>query len=321
MRRQRAVSVGIWLVLAVIAAVVAARTRYTADLSAFLPTAPTHAQQFLVEQLRDGLASRLILVDIEGADATVRAQLSRGLAARLHAQPAFRSVLNGEASSFEGDRAFVFGHRYLLSESVTPQRFAAAGLAAALGDGIDLLSSPMALLAKDLFVRDPTGETLQILAQFDQAASAPNSLAGVWASRDGRRALLIAQTRAVGSDADGQLQAISAIRRAFTEAHREGGDAARQTLLQLTGPGVFAAEARTTIEREVVRLSVLSAVLIATFLLLVFRSPAMLLLSLLPVVSGALAGVVAVSLGFGVVHGVTLGFGVTLIGEAVDYSI
>jgi len=43
--------------------------------------------------------------------------------------------------------------------------------------------------------------------------------------------------------------------------------------------------------------------------------------SSLPVLSGALAGVAAVSLGFGVVHGITLGFGTTLIGEAVDYSI
>ena len=47
----------------------------------------------------------------------------------------------------------------------------------------------------------------------------------------------------------------------------------------------------------------------------------MLFRSLLPVVSGALAGVAAVSLGFGTVHGITLGFGVTLIGEGVDYAI
>jgi predicted exporter len=39
------------------------------------------------------------------------------------------------------------------------------------------------------------------------------------------------------------------------------------------------------------------------------------------VASGALAGIAAVALGAGVVHGITLGFGITLIGEAVDYSI
>ena len=56
-------------------------------------------------------------------------------------------------------------------------------------------------------------------------------------------------------------------------------------------------------------------------LLFVYRSLPALLLGLVPVASGALAGVAAVALGFGAVHGITLGFGVTLIGEAVDYSI
>jgi predicted exporter len=53
----------------------------------------------------------------------------------------------------------------------------------------------------------------------------------------------------------------------------------------------------------------------------VYRSFSALVLGFLPVISGALAGVAAVSLGFGAVHGITLGFGTALIGEAVDYSI
>jgi predicted exporter len=46
-----------------------------------------------------------------------------------------------------------------------------------------------------------------------------------------------------------------------------------------------------------------------------------LVLALLPVASGIVGGVATVSLAFGFVHGITLGFGVTLIGEAVDYAI
>jgi predicted exporter len=42
-------------------------------------------------------------------------------------------------------------------------------------------------------------------------------------------------------------------------------------------------------------------------------------LSALPVLTGLLVGVAAVSLVFGSVHGITLAFGITLIGEAVDY--
>jgi predicted exporter len=89
----------------------------------------------------------------------------------------------------------------------------------------------------------------------------------------------------------------------------------------MTGPGVFAAEARNTIEHEALRLSLISTALIVVLLWSVYRSVPLLLLGLMPVLSGALAGVAAVALGYGVVHGVTLGFGVTLIGEAVDYSI
>jgi predicted exporter len=56
-------------------------------------------------------------------------------------------------------------------------------------------------------------------------------------------------------------------------------------------------------------------------LLVAYRDPRLLFLSLLPVASGVLFGFAAVALGFGTVHGITLGFGVTLIGEAVDYAI
>ena len=89
----------------------------------------------------------------------------------------------------------------------------------------------------------------------------------------------------------------------------------------MSGPGVFAVASRAQIERAVVRLSIASSALVALILLAVYRSPTALVLGLLPVASGALVGVAAVALGFGVVHGITLGFGVTLIGEAVDYSI
>ena len=91
--------------------------------------------------------------------------------------------------------------------------------------------------------------------------------------------------------------------------------------IRVSGPGVFAVDARRMIERDAIRLSIVSAVVISALLLAVYRSAAALLLGLLPVATGALAGVAAVALGFDRVHGVTLGFGVTLIGEAVDYSI
>ncbi len=314
-RRGRA-SIALWLVFILVCGIIISRSQFTTDLSAFLPRSPTPEQQLLLEQIRDGLASRLILVGIEGADAPTRARLSKQIAQRLRADAAFVSVNNGEPVSAERDRAFLFNHRYLLSPAVTPPRFSIGGLHAALSDSIDLLASPAGLLVKSLLPRDATGEMVQLLNQFN-SGTRPQMVDGAWASRDGARALMLMQTRASGADTDAQQDAMAAIRQAF--------DTAPSTIpsarLVMTGPGVFSVTSRDIIKSQVSRLFIISVVLIAMLLLLVYRSFTALALGFLPVISGALAGIAAVSVGFGAVHGITLGFGTALIGEAVDYSI
>ena len=314
--RRGITAIVLWLIFLLACVGIISRTQFTTDLSAFLPSSPTAEQQLLMDQLRDGLASRLILVGIEGADAPTRAQLSRQVAQRLRADPSFVSVNNGEPVNTERDRIFLFNNRYLLSPAVTPARFSVDGLHAALGDSIDLLASPAGLLVKSILPRDPTSEMVQLLEQLN-SGSQPSLVNGAWASRDGARALMLVQTRAAGSDTDAQQRAMAAIQQAFD--HAPSATASAQMVM--TGPGVFSVTSRDTIRSQVNRLSIISLVLIATLLLLVYRSFTALALGLLPVISGALAGIAAVSLGFGSVHGITLGFGTALIGEAVDYSI
>ncbi len=308
--------VWLWLAFLLACGALISRTPITTDLSAFLPSKPTVEQQLLMDQLRDGLASRLILVGIEGADAPARARLSKEVARRLRADPSFVSINNGEPVNTERDRAYLFNNRYLLSPAVTPERFSVNGIHAALGESIDLLASPAGLMVKSLLPRDPTGEMVQLLGQLGSGTQPPLN-DGAWASRDGARALLLVQIRAAGSDTDAQQRAMAAIRQAF-DAARAAGPAAS---LVMTGPGVFSVTSREAIQSQVSRLSLISVILIATLLLLVYRSVTALALGFLPVISGVLAGVAAVSLGFGSVHGITLGFGTALIGEAVDYSI
>ena len=309
-------AIALWLAFVLACGLVISLSRFTTDMSAFLPRSPTPAQQVLLEQIRNGLASRLILVGIEGADAPTRARLSKQIAQRLRADPAFVTVNNGEPVNAERDHAFLFNHRYLLSPAVTPARFSVAGLHAGLGDSIELLASPAGLLVKSLLPRDPTGEMVRLLDQLN-GGSRPRMIDGAWASRDGARALMLMQTRAAGSDIDAQQRATAAIRQAFDAA--PGATASAR--LVMAGPGVFSVTSRETIKNQVSRLSMISVALIATLLLLVYRSFTALTLGFLPVISGALAGVAAVSLGFGAVHGITLGFGTALIGEAMDYSI
>lgn len=314
MIRRGRIAIVAWLAFVAVCVVLVGRASFTADLSAFLPRAPTQEQQLLVDQLKSGVGSRLILIGIEGGTHAQRAQASQALAARLRADPQFLHTANGESVGLERDRQLLFDNRYQLSPAIGPERFSVEGLEAAVADSIDLLATSTGLLGKTLLPRDPTGEFVQILDTLS-GESRPNMVDGVWASRDGERALLLARTRAEGSDTDGQARAVQAIRTAFQASAPAG------LQLVLTGPGPFSVEARETIKREVTRLSGLGTLIIVSLLLLVYRSPTALFLGLLPVASGALAGAAAVSLGFGTIHGATLGFGIALIGEAVDYSI
>ncbi|HEV7821392.1 MAG TPA: MMPL family transporter, partial [Burkholderiales bacterium] len=308
-----------WLVAVIVCTVIIARTDFTADMSAFLPRTPTPVQQILVQQLRDGVVSRLILMGIEGAAPEVLAQTSKRFAAGLRQLPdVFASVNNGEELALNKDREFLFRNRYLLSPAMSPEHFSSAALRSALEEDLQLLASPAGALLGKILPRDPTGEMLRLAAQFE-GQSKPAVRDGVWFSHDGGRAVLVAQTRAAGYDIDAQEQALSAIKTAFAHAHE--GTQSTAPALAVSGPGVFAVNSRARIKDNALRFSLIATALVAALLLALYRSPRVLLLGLLPVASGALAGVAAVSLGFGTVHGITLGFGVTLIGEAVDYAI
>ena len=313
----RFLSLAIWLLTLLFCVLTIAQTRFVADLSAFMPKVPNQRQQLLVDQLRDGALARVVMIGIEGGDDAVeRARLSRDLANSLLQTQVFTSVQNGATATQELDRAYLFDNRYLLSANVTPERFTVEGLRASIENSIQALSGNAGLVLKRLLPRDPTGETLQLLEQFS-GGSQPRSIDEVWASRDGKRALLLVTTRAAGSDTDAQARTLQVIRDAFNKIPGRNADAK----LVMSGTSVFSVSSRNTIQNEVSRFASISLVLVIGLLLVVYRSVVMLGIGLLPVVSGALVGITAVSLVFGQVHGLTLGFGTTLIGEAVDYSI
>ncbi len=308
----------VWLLALVAGLIVIARADYTADMSAFLPKNPSPQQQLLVDQLKDGVLSRMLLIGIEGGDAPARAALSRALAERMRQSDTFSAVRNGEAGAHDRDREILFQYRYLLSPAVTPERFSVAGLGRAIGDSIDLLASPAGLMLKSLLPHDPTGELMELLGAL-ASEGGPQSRHGAWASRDGQRAILMAQLRASGADLDAQEATLARLRADFAAlaADAKLSDAR----LLVSGSPVFATYSRDTIRSEVTRLSILGTLGVVCLLLLVYRSFVALALGLLPVACGVVAGIAAVSLGAGTVHGITIGFGTTLIGEAIDYSI
>lgn len=319
MNLRRHLAVFVWLAFVAACVWIISGSLFTADMSAFMPRDPTPTQKIMVEQLRDGVVSRLILIGVEGASAPQLAQISKQMAAKLRTAPELAAVNNGEQAGMEKDFDLLWRNRYLLSDAVTVQRFSAAGLRDSLAYYLDLLSTPMSGMAQRVMPDDPSGELIHMLEQL-QGQAQPLVQDDVWFSGDGARAMLLAHSKGAGNDIDAQERAMLAIQGAFDEARKALPDAAGAQM-RMTGPGVFSVQSRAAIRDDAAKLSLIATLLVASMLLLLYRSPRVLALGLFPVATGALAGIAAVSVGFGSVHGITLGFGVTLIGEGVDYAI
>ena len=106
MKRQGLVAVALWVALLVACMIVISRASFTADLSAFLPRAPTAEQQVLVDQLTEGAVSRLILIGTEAPDSAAHGRGFRGDCPTFCCMPEFTLLNNGESLGNERDRDF-----------------------------------------------------------------------------------------------------------------------------------------------------------------------------------------------------------------------
>ena len=99
MTLQRSAPITIWLLLLTTALWrLTTGTAMISDMSLFLPTASSATEQLAVDQLREGPASRLILLGLRGGDSAARARLSQQLATELRTQPLFLRAENGSPS-------------------------------------------------------------------------------------------------------------------------------------------------------------------------------------------------------------------------------
>ena len=152
----------LWLgAAAVMLTIVVLRLDISFDLSAFLPSRTSLDQDVLIEQIKNGPASRLIVIGINGAPREELADASDQLKQALLLDSRFVTVINGEFNEQGTAIPAPVDRYYLLMRDV---RYDAESLASvvqlrlqdlALGGGADLL---------DLIARDPFLVSLDILA-------------------------------------------------------------------------------------------------------------------------------------------------------------
>jgi predicted exporter len=298
-----------WLALTLLSIVVIVlRLQLSFDLSTFFPQETNLQHDILLEQLQSGPGSRLIVIGINGSQHEQVAEFSDQMRQELASNSAFVNVLNGEFADQAGIIPEPVSSYYLLLgdidyDSTSLQQALQLRLQdLAFGGGSELLN---------LVARDPFLITLDILQRL-----VPVNMSGdMWFAMDGS-AVLMAETRAAALDLTVQADAIAAVKTTF--ANIPGSDVLD---LEITGVGAFGLELQNTIRAETKKRSILATSALLLVLLTVYRSPRLLMLATLPIGLGFLVGLALVSLIFDNVHGITLAFGFTLLGIAIDYPI
>ena len=288
--------------------------RISGDLRLFMPTPHDAVGRLLLEEVSEGPAAKLLLVSIQGAPPEALAATSQNLSAALRADPAFGFVSNGEQRLDMVPDALL-PYRYLLSTTLDTNHLDADYLHAQLQEREQDLASPAATLLTPLLPRDPTLELLKVLEAWEPAHQA-QQLFDVWFNPAGNAALLIAQTRTAGFDPNGQKRAIEALRRHFNEVR---GSPSMQ--LTIAGTGAFAVTMQARSEADARLAAMLDSAGMVLLMLLAYGSLRRVLLGALPLATAGICGLGAAAALFDSVHGITIAFGFTLTGVALDYPI
>ncbi len=314
-RARTALVAVLWLgLIAGLGLYVRATLHVSGDLRLFLPAPHTRTEGLILQEVSAGPASRLLMVALAGADTAQLAESSHRLAAALRRDPAFRLIENGE-NLLATIPESLLPYRYLLSPTLDHTSFDAAYLRRELLEREKDLASPAASLLEAWLPRDPTLETLKVLDSW-RPPHEPRTIDGVWFDARGTQALLVVETAAPAFDPSAQRTAIEDLR-----AHFAAARTVPSIRLTVAGPGAFSVLMQARSEADARLASLLDTAGMIVLMLLAYRRLAHVVLGALPLATAGIIALATVTALFGTVHGITIAFGFTLIGVAIDYPI
>lgn len=306
----------IWIgVLIIMVLIIMFRMRVETDVSFFLPRSSSPQEQFLINQFRQGPGSKLLIVSLQGGDSKALAKASNSLTQKLKNDRAFVKVINSEDAVTPQMEKFLFSNRYLLSPTLHPDKFSPESLHKILSDTLGRMALLQGFMEKRYFNRDPTGEFLATLRSWTGKPML-NKKHGVWFSLDGKHAFLVVEIFAHGFDLNQFENAVNRIENRFDELKPD-----RSMTLNMAGPPAFAVASRQSIKRDATELSIIATCLVVGIIFTFYRSVLLVLLCSIPLLCGVMTSISAVVLIFGSIHGITLTFGIVIIGVAIDYPI
>jgi predicted exporter len=325
MTRERISLLASALVLALMGGFVWANFSVTTDVTLLLPPDADRELLGLTRRVADSELGRTMVLTLGApdADTAVRASHSfeRELRGETRVAPQLLSLEGGPNPGTE--RAVYDLYHPRRFGFVAPSPAAARALvepAALRAAAVRLkaeLAQPMSPLISRLAPSDPLLVLAGLFQRLERSQS--NALAirdGRFVTRDGRFAALFLRTRAAAFDSEAQAPVLTGVQAAFARVNARFRNA---LTLDQSGVNRFAVRAERSIRGDIARVSTLSMIGLGLLLFLVFRSFVLVAAASVPLGAGFLVGLTACLAVYGKVHGITLAFGSSLLGVALDY--
>ncbi|MDE7548539.1 MMPL family transporter [Acetobacter fabarum] len=286
------------------------------DMAGFLPKGHDDGTRFLLREVQGGVAGTVLMLGVEGAPEPELVRLSLGLHAALAEDAQFVSVLNGVFATDQAEalRALLLAHRYQLAPDNAVRKLDAQALEQAFSSVLDGLDSAAGPVLSDALLRDPTNAFMQTVRALEPDVRV-RVVQGVWFAPDRSRALLLLRTQAPGMDLARQTRVEQTITAAFAALHPG------QARLLMSGPSVFAVSSAAGMRSDVDMMALCSFALVVGILYWRFRSLWVLAAIGVPFLLSLSVAMLVVRLVFGFVHGIAFGFGMTMLGVALDYPV
>ncbi|BCF87698.1 MMPL family transporter [Paraburkholderia largidicola] len=313
-----------WLVLALVASLYCVfrfmgPSPLETNLLALLPaTEADPVAEKAVDTLANALGDRTVFLVTSKDDARAKAA-AKQFGAALQKSGAFASV-TAELPPFDMSQIGGLYMPYRFGLLTRDDRDAIANDTASLHDALmQRLYNPVRGPLATQLADDPFGWLEHFLSGLPLATSNLDLEDNMLVAHRGDLTSVLVVTTLPGSAYESQTQraVLSAVAQAQAALKTGYSDAS----VARTGAVFYAESARSASEREVHLIGVASACGIALLMLWVFRSPRLLLFGFVSTALGIVCALAVTMLVFGKLHLLTLVFGASLIGEAVDYSI
>jgi predicted exporter len=290
----------------------------------FLAVAGEHELAAVSTRMADSPVTRTMILSLRGPDLASAIAAAREWAAVLASHPEVSRLRSGpDPALAQAIHELYFPRRLLFlsarPEAEVPQRLSSSALQAAARDLRRQLALPEGQLAKELAPADPLLAFPELLRRFEATQRGGLRVVdGHFVDAPGETAILFVTTIHSAFDSRHQGPFEEFLERTFAELDARSGGSLQ---LERSSVARFALASERSARADVARVSTVSTAGVVALFLLIFRSPRLLLISMLPLGSGLVAAVCVGLLLFGQLHVMTLAFGATLIGVCIDYPL